>query len=79
MPRTGKSSPKVTVRAVANAEGAMDVKFHAMSCGTPTRALADLMEGGKGEVTLPIPADLIEHSKGTVLFESAMHPDCFRT
>ena len=29
-----------------------------------------------GEVTLPIPAYLIEHPKGTALFDTGMHPDC---
>jgi N-acyl homoserine lactone hydrolase len=56
----------------------MGVKLYAMTCGTLTGALANLMEGGEGEVILPIPAYLIEHPKGTVLFDSGMHPDCQR-
>src|ERR1700746_1971083 len=34
------------------------------------------MEGGEGKVELPIPAYLIEHPKGTALFDTGMHPDC---
>ena len=56
----------------------MGVKLYAMTCGRLSGALANLMEGGDGEVTLPIPSYLIEHPKGTVLFDSGMHPDCQR-
>jgi glyoxylase-like metal-dependent hydrolase (beta-lactamase superfamily II) len=34
------------------------------------------MEGGEGQVELPIPSYLIEHPRGTVLFDTGMHPDC---
>jgi N-acyl homoserine lactone hydrolase len=54
----------------------MTVKLYAMTCGYLTGQLAYLMEGGEGEVRLPIPAYLIEHPKGTVLFDTGMHPDC---
>lgn len=54
------------------------MKLYAMTCGWLTAKLADLMEGGEGEVTFPIPAHLIEHPKGTVLFDTGMHPDCQR-
>ena len=30
----------------------------------------------RGPVRLPIPAYLIEHPKGTALFDTGMHPDC---
>jgi len=36
------------------------------------------MTGGEGEVRLPIPSYLIEHPKGTALFDTGMHPDCQR-
>lgn len=54
----------------------MGPKLYAMTCGKLRGALANLMEGGEGEVDLPIPVYLIEHPKGTVLFDSGMHPDC---
>jgi glyoxylase-like metal-dependent hydrolase (beta-lactamase superfamily II) len=52
------------------------VKLYAMTCGRLTGSFADMMEGGEGEVVLPIPAYLIEHEKGSLLFDSGMHPDC---
>src|SRR5207237_450315 len=35
-----------------------------------------LMEGGERRIRLPMPAYLIEHPKGTALFDTGMHPDC---
>jgi len=54
----------------------MSVKLFALTCGHLTGDLGYLMEGGEGQAELPIPAYLIEHPKGTVLFDSGMHPDC---
>jgi len=34
------------------------------------------MEGGEGEIELPIPSYLIEHPKGTALFDTGLHPAC---
>ena len=52
------------------------MKLYAMTCGRLTGRLKDMIEGGEGEVTLPIPSYLIEHPKGRVLFDSGMHPQC---
>ena len=52
------------------------MKLYAMTCGRLTTRLDALMEGGEGDVTVPIPTYLIEHPKGTVLFDTGMHPDC---
>src|SRR5262245_17529054 len=54
----------------------MELKLYAMTCGWLTGDLGRLMEGGEGEVELPIPAYLIEHPKGTALFDTGLHPDC---
>jgi N-acyl homoserine lactone hydrolase len=54
----------------------MTPRLYAMTCGHLTGQLAYLMEGGEGEVKLPIPAYLIEHPKGRALFDTGMHPDC---
>jgi len=54
------------------------MKLYAMTCGQITGELGYLMEGGTGKVTLPIPAYLIVHPKGTALFDTGMHPDCQR-
>jgi N-acyl homoserine lactone hydrolase len=55
---------------------AMTLKLYALTCGHLTGQLGYLMEGGEGEARLPIPAYLIEHPKGTALFDTGMHPDC---
>jgi glyoxylase-like metal-dependent hydrolase (beta-lactamase superfamily II) len=49
-----------------------------MTCGRLSGDLAYLMEGGEDRADLPIPAYLIEHPKGTALFDTGMHPDCQR-
>ena len=54
----------------------MSIKLFAMTCGRLTGDLGRLMEGGEGRADLPIPAYLIEHPKGTVLFDTGLHPDC---
>ena len=54
----------------------MSIKLLALTCGHLTGDLGYLMEGGEGRADLPIPAYLIEHPKGSVLFDTGMHPDC---
>jgi glyoxylase-like metal-dependent hydrolase (beta-lactamase superfamily II) len=54
----------------------MTLKVYAFTCGHLTGDLGHLMEGGEGRIRLPIPAYLIEHPKGTALFDTGMHPDC---
>ena len=54
----------------------MTVKFYAFTCGTVTGEFADLMEGGEGDITVPVPVFLIEHPKGRALFDTGLHPDC---
>jgi N-acyl homoserine lactone hydrolase len=54
----------------------VSLKLYAMTCGWLTGNLGYLMEGGEGETELPIPAYLIEHPKGTALFDTGMHPAC---
>ncbi len=34
------------------------------------------MEGGEGDITVPIPVFLIEHPKGRALFDTGLHHDC---
>src|SRR5437762_6944655 len=58
--------------------GPHEPKVYAFTCGHLTGELAHLMEGGEGKIRLPIPAYLIEHPKGTALFDTGMHPDCQR-
>jgi N-acyl homoserine lactone hydrolase len=56
----------------------LTLQLFALTCGRLTGDLGHLMEGGEGEAELPIPAYLIEHPKGTALFDTGMHPDCQR-
>jgi len=52
------------------------LKVYALTCGHLEGDLGYLMEGGEGRIRLPIPSYLIEHPKGTALFDTGMHPDC---
>ena len=52
----------------------MTVKLYAFTCGTVTGEFAHLMEGGEGDITVPIPVFLIEHPKGRALFDTGLHP-----
>jgi glyoxylase-like metal-dependent hydrolase (beta-lactamase superfamily II) len=54
----------------------LSVTLFALTCGRLTGDLGRLMEGGEGRADLPIPAYLIEHPNGTVLFDTGLHPDC---
>jgi glyoxylase-like metal-dependent hydrolase (beta-lactamase superfamily II) len=54
----------------------MTVNLYAFTCGQVTGEFGRLMEGGEGDITLPIPVYLLEHPKGRALFDTGMHPDC---
>jgi glyoxylase-like metal-dependent hydrolase (beta-lactamase superfamily II) len=54
----------------------MTLKLYAFTCGTVTGEFAHLMEGGEGDITVPVPVFLIEHPKGRALFDTGLHPDC---
>jgi len=69
-PGTNQAISAQGSRAVAT------INLYAFTCGTVTGDFGRLMEGGEGDITLPIPAYLIEHSKGLALFDTGMHPDC---
>jgi N-acyl homoserine lactone hydrolase len=56
----------------------MTLRLFAFTCGWLEGDLGYLMEGGAGRAALPIPAYLIEHPQGTMLFDTGMHPDCQR-
>ena len=46
-----------------------------MTCGCLIGPFQTLMEGGEGEIALPIPSFLIEHPKGRALYDTGMHPE----
>jgi N-acyl homoserine lactone hydrolase len=52
------------------------IKLYAFTCGTVTGDFGRLMEGGEGDIALPVPVFLIEHPKGQALFDTGLHPDC---
>lgn len=52
----------------------MTVKLYAMTCGRLTGSFKHMMEGGEGQVELPVPSFLIEHPKGRALYDTGMHP-----
>jgi N-acyl homoserine lactone hydrolase len=53
----------------------MSVKLYAMTCGWLSADTKMFLAGEEGKIKVPIPAYLIEHPKGRVLFDSGMHPD----
>ena len=54
----------------------MTLQLYAFTCGTVTGEFGRLMDGGEGDITVPIPVFLIEHPKGRALFDTGLHPDC---
>ena len=54
----------------------MSLQVYAFTCGWVTGEFAHLMEGGEGEITVPVPVFLLEHPKGRALFDTGLHPDC---
>jgi N-acyl homoserine lactone hydrolase len=50
-------------------------KMWALDCPTLTVDAVTLMYGLSGKVTIPMPAFLIEHPKGLVLFDTGIAPD----
>ena len=54
----------------------MSVKIYAMTCGWMTSDMIMMLAGKEGKIRFPVPAYLIEHPQGMVLFDTGMHPDC---
>ena len=51
----------------------MSIKLYAMTCGWLTMPLGDILAGEDGMIRIPVPAYLIDHPKGRILFDSGMH------
>ena len=51
------------------------IRLHALGCGWVTMQLAGLLAGEHGRVRVPVPAFLIDHPKGRVVFDTGVHPD----
>src|SRR5262249_47540941 len=50
----------------------MSVRLLAFTCGWLTGPRALFIEGGKGKVRVPVPAFIVEHPRGRVLFDSGL-------
>ena len=50
------------------------IGLYAMTCGWLSCNLNEMLAGGEGRITFPIPAYLIDHPKGLVLFDTGLHP-----
>jgi N-acyl homoserine lactone hydrolase len=57
-------------------EVTMSLSLYALTCGHLEAEFGRLMQGGSGDITVPISVFLIEHSKGRALFDTGLHPDC---
>src|SRR4051812_11647222 len=53
----------------------MAVRVHPFTCGWLTSSLANFIAGAEGSIRVPVPSYLIEHPRGSALFDSGLHPD----
>ena len=53
----------------------MSVRLFAFTCGWLTGPLGLFLRGEQGRIRVPVPAYLIEHPRGRVLFDSGLHPE----
>ncbi|MBT6909566.1 MAG: N-acyl homoserine lactonase family protein, partial [Rhodospirillaceae bacterium] len=53
----------------------MTVRLFAMTCGWLTMPMTNFLVGEEGDIRLPVPAFLIDHPKGQVLFDTGLHTD----
>lgn len=52
----------------------MSVKLFAMTCGWLSAEIRMFLAGEEGHIKVPVPAYLVEHPKGRVLFDTGLHP-----
>lgn len=52
----------------------MAPRIHAMTCGYLTAPLGQFIAGGSGAVRVPVPAFLVDHPRGRLVFDTGMHP-----
>jgi N-acyl homoserine lactone hydrolase len=51
------------------------LKLFALECGWLEGDMSGFIAGASGRIKVPVPAFLICHPKGTVVFDAGMHPD----
>jgi len=49
------------------------IKLYALTCGWLTGPAQSFLEGESGRLRVPVPSFLIDHPRGTVLFDTGMH------
>jgi glyoxylase-like metal-dependent hydrolase (beta-lactamase superfamily II) len=54
------------------------MRVHALTCGWLTGQMEGFIAGESGRLRVPVPAFLIDHPKGKVLFDAGLHPDVAR-
>ncbi|HZP43201.1 MAG TPA: N-acyl homoserine lactonase family protein [Candidatus Binatia bacterium] len=52
-----------------------DVTLHAFACGWLTASRSAFVARATGRLRVPVPSFLVRHPKGTVLFDSGLHPE----
>ena len=50
------------------------IGLYAMTCGWLSCNFDEMLAGAEGRITFPIPAYLIDHPKGLILFDTGLHP-----
>ena len=50
------------------------LRLYGMTCGWLSSDLSMMLAGSEGRIRFPVPAYLIKHPKGTVLFDTGLHP-----
>ena len=52
----------------------MTVRLTAFACGWLTGPMGGFLRGEEGRLRVPVPAYLIEHPRGTAVFDTGLHP-----
>ena len=52
------------------------MKIYAMTCGWLASDISMMLAGKEGRIRFPVPAYLIDHPRGQVLFDTGLHPQC---
>jgi N-acyl homoserine lactone hydrolase len=52
----------------------MTVRIRPLECGWLTSDAAGMVKGQTGKMRMPVPAFLVEHPRGTLVFDTGMHP-----
>jgi len=53
----------------------MTTRVRPLECGWLTSDLGSMLSGYSGQFRTPVPAFLVEHAQGLVLFDTGLHPD----